>query len=100
MRKEAEEFPAQLKKEAQAATAEAARTVEARFEQQILILKKDGEAERRVFDLHVKTLEETVSRQAAQIATLEKQLGEAKQPKALSNINQIAMKQAKNRPQG
>jgi hypothetical protein len=115
LRKEAEEFPAQLKKEAQAATAEAARTVEARFEQQILILKKDGEAERRVFDLHVKTLEETVSRQAAQIATLEKQLGEAKQQvqdiavkaiegasgaKALSHINQIAMEQAKNRPQG
>ncbi len=115
LRKEAEEFPARLKKEAQAATAEAARTVEARFEQQILILKKDGEAERRVFDLHVKALEETVSRQAAQIATFEKQLGEAKQQvqdiavkaiegasgaKALSHINQIAMEQAKNRPQG
>jgi hypothetical protein len=115
LRKEAEEFPARLKKEAQAATAEAARSAEARFEQQILILKKDGEAERRVFDLHVKTLEETVSRQGAQITTLEKQLGEAKQQvqdiavkaiegasgaKALSHINQIAMEQAKNRPQG
>jgi len=115
LRKEAEEFPARLKKEAQAAAAEAARTAEARFEQQILILKKDGEAERRVFDLHVKTLEETVSRQGTQIATLEKQLGEAKQQvqdiavkaiegasgaKALFHINQIAMEQAKNRPQG
>src|SRR5271167_2160831 len=113
LRKESEEFPARLKKEAQAAAAEAARTAEARFEQQILFLKKDGEAERRVFDLHVKTLEETVSRQAAQIATLEKQVGEAKQQvqdiavkaiegasgaKTLSHINQIAMEQAKNRP--
>src|SRR5437879_7708628 len=34
------------------AAAEAARTAEARYEQQILVLKKDGEAERRVFDLH------------------------------------------------
>jgi len=115
LRKESEEFPARLKKEAQAAAGEAARAAEARFEQQILILKKDSEAERRVFDLHVKTLEEYVSRQAAQIATLEKQLGEAKQQvqdiavkaiegasgaKALSHINQIAMEQAKNRPQG
>jgi len=114
LRKEAEEFPARLKKEAQAAAAEAAHTVEARFEQQILILRKDGEAERRVFELHIKTLEETVSRATAQIAALEKQLGEAKQQvqdiavkaiegasgaKALSHINQIAMEQAKNRPQ-
>jgi hypothetical protein len=56
-----------------------------------------------------------VARQQAQIAAIEKQLGEAKQQvqdiavkaiegasgaKALSHINQIAMEQAKNRPQG
>jgi colicin import membrane protein len=115
LRKESEEFPARLKKEAEAAAAEAARAAEARFEQQILILKKDAEAERRVFELQVKALEETVSRQAIHAAALEKQLAEAKQQvqdiavkaiegasgaKALAHINQIAMEQAKNRPQG
>jgi colicin import membrane protein len=59
--------------------------------------------------------EEALTRSAAQIATLEKQLAEAKQQvqdiavkaiegasgaRALSHINQIAMEQAKNRPQG
>ena len=63
----------------------------------------------------MKTLEELVARQQAQIATLERQLADAKQQvqdiavkaiegasgaKALSHINQIAMEQAKNRPQG
>ena len=63
----------------------------------------------------MKTLEETLARNAAQIAALEKQLADAKQQvqdiavkaiegasgaRALSHINQIAMEQAKNRPQG
>ena len=61
----------------------------------------------------MKTLEETIARQAAQIAALQKQVDEAKQQvqdiavkaiegasgaKALAHINQIAMEQAK-RPQ-
>ncbi len=63
----------------------------------------------------MKTLEDTVARQQEHIAALERQLAEAKQQvqdiavkaiegasgaKALSHINQIAMEQAKNRPQG
>ena len=115
LRKESEELPARQKKEAQVAAAEAAKSTAAQFEQQILMLKKDSDTERRVSELQVKTLEESVSRQAAQIAALEKQLSEAKQQvqdiavkaiegasgaRALSHINQIAMEQAKNRPQG
>jgi hypothetical protein len=115
LRKESEELPVRLKKEAQAAAAEAAKSTAAQFEQQILMLKKDSDTERRVSELQVKTLEESASRQAVQIAALEKQLGEAKQQvqdiavkaiegasgaRALSHINQIAMEQAKNRPQG
>lgn len=114
LRKESEEFPARLKKEAETASKEASRATEARYEQQTIILKKDIEGERRVFELQVKTMEETLSRQNAQIAALEKQLSEAKQQvqdiavkaiegasgaRALSHINQIAMEQAKNRPQ-
>jgi hypothetical protein len=72
-------------------------------------------AKKRVSDLQVNTLEDFVARQQTQIASLEKQLAEAKQQvqdiavkaiegasgaKALSHINQIAKEQAKNRPQG
>ena|SRR5215471_9671221 len=70
---------------------------------------------KRIAETKVKALEEIAARQQAQIAALEKQLAEAKQQvqdiavkaierasgaKALSHINQIAMEQAKNRPQG
>ena len=114
LRQETEGFPARLQKESQAAAEQARRETEARFEQQILMLQKDAETERRLSELRVKSLEESVERQQAQIAALEKQLADAKQQvqdiavkaiegasgsKALSHINQIAMEQAKNRPQ-
>ena len=115
LRKEAEEFPARLQKEAKAAAEQSRRETEAKFEQQLLVLKKDAETEKRLAELQVKTLEDAVARQQTQIAAIEKQLAEAKQQvqdiavkaiegasgaKALSHINQIAMEQAKNRPQG
>jgi colicin import membrane protein len=115
LRKEAEEFPTRLQKEAQAAANQARKETAAQFEQQVTTLKKDAETEKRVGELQAKALEDQVMRQAAQIAALEKQLAEAKQQvqdiavkaiegasgaRALSHINQIAMEQAKNRPQG
>jgi len=115
LRQETETFPARLQKEAQSAAEQARREVEARFEQQILVLKKDAETEKRVAELQVRSLEDAVSRQTAQIAALEKQLADAKQQvqdiavkaiegasgaRALSHVNQIAIEQAKNRPQG
>ncbi len=115
LRKESQEFPARLQKEAQAAAEQARREAEARAEQATLVMRKDAEAEKRVAALQVKSLEDNVARQQAQIAALEKQLADAKQQvqdiavkaiegasgaKALSHINQIAMEQAKNRPQG
>jgi hypothetical protein len=115
LRKESAEFPARLQKEAAAAAEQARRESEARLEQQSLVLRKDAEAEQRLGELRVKTLDELVARQQAQIVALEKQLADAKQQvqdiavkaiegasgaKALSHINQIAMEQAKNRPQG
>jgi colicin import membrane protein len=80
----------------------------------MVLAKKDAEAEKRLAELRAKTLEEALTRNTAYIATLEKQLAEAKQQvqdiavkaiegasdaRALSHINQIAMEQAKNRPQ-
>ena len=115
LRKESEGLPARIDKETRAAAEKATRETEARFEQQILVLRKDAETEKRLAEMQVKALDELVSRQAAQVAALEKQLADAKQQvqdiavkaiegasgaKALSHINQIAMEQAKNRPQG
>ena len=116
LRKEAEEFPARLRQEAERAAAEAARATEQRLSQQALLLTKESEAERRLAELRVKTLEETLARQSAQTNALEKQLEEAKRQvqeiavkaiegasgaRALSHINEIAMEQAKHRaPQG
>ena len=116
LRKESQEFAGRLRTESEQAAAQASKVAEAKFDQQILILKKDGEADKRLADLRIKTLEETIAGQAAQIASLQKQLDQAKQQvqeialqaiegasgaKALAHINQIAMEQAKPRsPQG
>jgi uncharacterized coiled-coil protein SlyX len=112
---QAEGFPQRLQRDAEAAAEQARRDAQARFEQQILVAQKDAETERRLAALRVKALDDTVAHQAAQLAALEKQLAEAKQQvqdiavkaiegasaaRALSHINQIAMEQAKNRPQG
>jgi len=116
LKSESEGFPARLEKACAQAAAEATRATTQKFEQQILLLKKESEAEKRLAELQIKTLEDTLARQSAQTATLQKQLDEAKQQvqeiavkaiegasgaKALSHINQIAMEQAKHRtPQG
>jgi len=110
LKREADEFPARLLKETEAAGQKGQKEAEARLEQQMLVLKKDAEAETRLGQLRVKTLEEALAHNAAQVAALEKQLADAKQQvqdialkaiegasgaKALSHINQIAMEQAK-----
>jgi len=112
LKKDASQFPERLQKEVERAAAESARQAEARYEQQVLLLRKDSEAEKRLAELRVKSLEETVVQQSAQIATLQKQLEEAKQQvqdiavkaiegasgaRALSHVNQIAIEQAKHR---
>ena len=113
LRKEAQEFPETVKTEADKAAVLAAKAAEQKSEQEILLLKKEADTEKRLSSLQVKTLEETIARQSAQIAALQKQMDEAKQQvqdiavkaiegasgaKALAHINQIAMEQAK-RPQ-
>lgn len=105
-------FASRLQTETERAGSEATRQTEQRFEQQVLLMTKEGEADRRLSDLQIKTLEESVARQTAQMAALQKQLDEAKQQvqdiavkaiegasgaRALSHVNQIAMEQAKTR---
>ena len=115
LRKESEAFPKRLEAERKRRRREDPAGIGARLQQETLVMKKDAEAEKRFGELRVKTFEETVAHQQAQIAALEKQLADAKQQvqdiavkaiegasgaRALSHINQIAMEQAKNRPQG
>ncbi|MDE2059978.1 MAG: hypothetical protein KGL31_04385 [candidate division NC10 bacterium] len=112
--KEVEEFPGRLQREVQQAVAGAVQSVERRHEQQIALLAKDAETERRVAALQVTSLQETVSRQLTYIESVEKRLEEAKRQvqeiavkaiegasgaKALAHIEQIAMEQAKTRTQ-
>lgn len=112
--KEVEEFPGRLQREVERAVAEAVGSVERRHEQQIALLAKDAEAERRLAALQTTSLQETVSRQLAHIESVEKRLEEAKRQvqeiavkaiegasgaKALAHIEQIAMEQAKTRLQ-
>jgi hypothetical protein len=116
LRKDAVEFPARLQRDSEKAAAEAVRASEQKTEQRVLLLAKDSEAEKRLAELRIKALEETLTRQSAQMTALEKQLEEAKRQvqeiavkaiegasgaKALTHINEIAMEQAKHRmPQG
>jgi hypothetical protein len=115
LKEEVEGFPARLAKDTEAAALRGRQEAEAKLQQQILMLEKDAATEKRVAELRVKGLEESLARNAAQLGALEKQLAEAKQQvqdiavkaiegasgaRALSHINQIAMEQAKNRPQG
>jgi colicin import membrane protein len=116
LKQEVDAFPARLKKEADAAASASAKATEQRLEQQMLLLKKDAESDKRVAELQIKALQETANRQAAEIGSLQKQLDEAKRQvqdiavkaiegasgaRALAHVNQIAMEQAKTRsPQG
>lgn len=115
LKKDAAEQPMRLEKEIAAAVDRARLGTTSKVDQQMLILKTGAETEKRIAELKVKALEEALARNGQQIAALEKQLTEAKQQvqdiavkaiegasgaRALSHINQIAMEQAKNRPQG
>ncbi len=114
LRREVEELPKRIAAEKEAALAEASRQAAANYDQRILILQKDAEAERKVAELQVKTLQDALSRQTEQVSALEKALEEAKRQvqeialkaiegasgsRALAHVNQIAMEQAKGRPQ-
>lgn len=114
LRRETEELPKRVDEAKQAALAEATKQAAAMYEQRILILQKDSEAERKVAELQVRTLQESLNRQTEQVAALEKALEEAKRQvqeialkaiegasgsRALAHVNQIAMEQAKSRPQ-
>jgi colicin import membrane protein len=116
LKREVDDFPARLKKEVDAAVAAALKNAEQRFEQQMMLLKKDSDAEKRFAELQIQALKDAGERRAAEITKLQTQIEEAKKQvqeiavkaiegasgaQALSQINKIAMEQAKTRaPQG
>ena len=112
LRAESSEFPARLQREVGQAAAQAAKEAKLQADQQALLLKKEAESDRRVAELRIKTFEDLIARQTAQIAEMQKQLDEAKRQvqeialraiegasgaKTLTHINEIAMEQAKHR---
>jgi colicin import membrane protein len=112
LRQDVSSFSSRLQAETERAKSEATQQTEQRFEQQVLLMTKEREADQRLSDLQIKTLEASVARQTAQMVALQKQLDEAKQQvqdiavkaiegasgaRALSHVNQIAMEQAKTR---
>jgi hypothetical protein len=112
LRKESDQFPDRLQRETQRAADEAARTAEARVRQEMLIMQKEADADKRVAELRIKTLEDMIAQQSSQLSALQKQLDDAKAQvqeiavkaiegasgaKALSHINQIAIEQARQR---
>lgn len=112
LRKTVDEFPLRLKKEVEKTAEESIKQTEQKLSQEILLLKRDNESEKKMSELKIKTLEETIARQIMQVDALQTQVDEAKKQvqdiavkaiegasgaKALTHINQIAMEQAKTR---
>ena len=112
LRKEAASYPDKLKKEIDRATIDAIKQTEQRIAQEKTLLERDREMEKKVAELKIKALEETIAQQQAQITLLQSRLEDATRQvqdiavkaiegasgsKALGHINQIAMEQAKNR---
>jgi hypothetical protein len=112
LRKEAADFPARLQREIEQAAARAAKETQQQSDQQALLWKKEAEADRRIAELQIKTLEDLVARQNGQLADMQKRMDEAKKQvqeiamraiegasgaKTLAHVNEIAMEQAKHR---
>jgi hypothetical protein len=112
LRKEADEFSARLKIETDLAASNALKSAEQRFEQERILLNKESESEKRLAEMQIKALQDTIARQAADIEKLQAQVEEGKRQvqdialkaiegasgaQALNQINKIAMEQAKTR---
>ncbi|MBM2806644.1 MAG: hypothetical protein HW419_4537 [Deltaproteobacteria bacterium] len=114
LQKEIDGFAVRLKTEVDLAVTNAVNAAEQKFEQERTLLKLNGESEKRLSELQIKALQDTVARQSAEIEKLQVQVDEAKRQvqdiavkaiegasgaQALNQINRIAMEQAKPRAQ-
>lgn len=112
LRVEVSLFPDKLKAEMARVAEESGKQGAQRYEQEILILKKDAETDKRLAEQQIQSLKEKVAQQFELIQNLQTELVLAKKQvqdiaekaidgasgaKALAHINQIAMEQAKRR---
>ncbi|MGZ3632843.1 MAG: hypothetical protein ACXWM7_00755 [Parachlamydiaceae bacterium] len=106
LRKTVDEMPSKLEKEVNRAVEEAIQRTEIKRSQEIELLKRDNESDKRIAELKIKTLEESLLRSLEQLSSMQLQVNEAKKQvqdiavKAIegasgSKILQFAMEQAK-----
>lgn len=115
LKAEVDKFPGKLQAEVTRAVADAVKAQEEKAKQQLVLLQKDRDTDKQVAVLRIAALEETVARQSAQIESLQGRLEDARVQvreiavqaiegasgaRALAQINQIAMEQAKHRAPG
>ncbi len=112
LEKEVEQFQERLATECAKAAKEAIQEAEAKYNREIEKLKRDLLVEKQIGELKLSQMQESLASQQVQTSSLQAQLDEAKRQvqdialkaiegasgaKALSQINQIAMEQAKHR---
>jgi len=101
-----DEYPIKMQKEIDKAVTDAIQRTELRRSQEIELLKKDSESEKRIAELKIKTLEESLLRGLEQLSAMQTQVNEAKKQvqdiavKAIEGASgsktlQFAMEQAK-----
>lgn len=78
LRKQVAEFPAQLKKDTDAAAAIAGNRVKAEWEVKFTLAQKDAETAQRVASMEIASLKEANAKQAQALQTLQTELAEAK----------------------
>jgi hypothetical protein len=87
LRKTVQEYPATMQREIDRAVAAAIQRTEQKLAHEIELLKRDNEAEQRIAELKIKTLEETLLRQLTQTSAMQSQVEEAKK-----QVQDIAIK--------
>ena len=109
LRKTVEEYPLLLQKEIDKAVENAIRQTETKRSQEIELLKRDHESDKRIAELKIKSLEESLLRSLSQLSAMQNQVDEAKKQvqdiavKAIEGASgnrtlQFAMEQSKGRP--
>lgn len=108
LRKTVQEFPLQLQKEIEKSVNEAIQRTEQKLAHEIELLKRDSDSERRIAELKIKTLEESLLRQLTTNSSMQEQVDDAKKQvqdiavRAIEGASgakafQIALDQAKGR---
>lgn len=109
LRKVVQDYPSRIQQEVDKAVSEAILRTQEKLAHEIELLKRDNESERRIAELKIKTLEESLLRQMSQVSTMQGQVEEAKKQvqdiavKAIEGASgakafQIALEQTKGRP--